>query len=487
MQLHKSQLTLNLFWLVVGIVIGIVLTSCIRPQQPSSASRNSVSPLALALAQQPVVSAMPTQIITVAATEKVTVSATYAGMPVGFTQDGYPYRGSPTAPLTLNEYSDFQCPFCERYFSQTETTLNEKYVRTGQVRVIFHDFPLEQIHPNALVAHIAARCVGEQSALLFWKMHDQLFQTQAEWSALPDAKAYFAQLAARVGADQSRYSRCITTGNKGALVEQSIGEGTKAGLGGTPSFQLMRGASGDAFPLIGAQPFERFASAIDSLAAGKMPSSDQPAPAVAPAKLPAWATAASLAPDPAHPGYDKAGDEVRGNPNATVTVIELSDFQCPFCQHHVTQTQPVLDKQFIATGKVRWVFKHFPLDIHPQALPAAVAAECAADQGKFWEMHDALFTQVNAWSIPDPTPVFTKMAEQLGLKQAPFAACLQADAAKQRVQRDHDESASLVQGTPTFIVVANGHPQVLPGALPAERFVKIIQPLVDAVVMAPGK
>ncbi|MFN8491573.1 MAG: thioredoxin domain-containing protein [Caldilineaceae bacterium] len=487
MKLHKAQLTLNLFWLVVGIVIGIVLTSCIRPQQPISASRNPVSPLATVIAQQPVAAATPTRIATVAQPEKVTTAATYAGMPVGFTQDGYPYRGSPTAPFTLNEYSDFQCPFCERYFSQTEAALNEKYVRTGQLRVIFRDFPLEQIHPNALAAHIAARCVGTQSASLFWQMHDQLFQTQAEWSALPDAKTYFAQLAARVGADRSRYNRCVATGNKGALVEQSIGEGAKAGLGGTPSFQLVRSATGDTFPLIGAQPFTRFADVIDSLAAGKTPPSDQPAPAVAPTKLPDWATAASLAPDPAHSGYDKAGDEVRGNPNAPVTVIELSDFQCPFCQHHVMQTQPVLDKQFIATGKVRWVFKHFPLDIHPQALPAAVAAECAAEQGKFWEMHDALFTRVNDWSITDPTPVFTKMAEQLGLKQAAFVACLQSDAAKQRVQRDRDESASIVQGTPTFIVVANGQIQILPGALPAERFSKIIQPLVDKVAMAPGK
>ena len=87
-----------------------------------------------------------------------------------------------------------------------------------------------------------------------------------------------------------------------------------------------------------------------------------------------------------------AGDEYRGNTDAKVTVIEFSDFQCPFCKQHVEETQPALDEEFVDSGKVMWVFKHFPLSIHPQAPAAGAAAECAADQGKFWEMHELLFS-----------------------------------------------------------------------------------------------
>ncbi len=80
------------------------------------------------------------------------------------------------------EYSDFQCPFCARYFVQTEPAINDSFVRSGQVQVIFRDFPIEGLHPNAPAAHIASLCVADQGAPLYWAMHGKLFQTQTEWS-----------------------------------------------------------------------------------------------------------------------------------------------------------------------------------------------------------------------------------------------------------------------------------------------------------------
>jgi protein-disulfide isomerase len=83
---------------------------------------------------------------------------------------------------------------------------------------------------------------------------------------------------------------------------------------------------------------------------------------------------------------------VKGNPNAKLTLIEFSDYQCPFCRRHAENTLPSLDKEYIATGKVRYVFHDFPLEaIHPQAFKAAEAAHCAGEQQKYWEMHGRLF------------------------------------------------------------------------------------------------
>jgi protein-disulfide isomerase len=123
----------------------------------------------------------------------------YQGIPVGFTADGHPFRGKPDAPLTLVKYPDYLCPFCERYFSQTLPALLVKYVRTGQVKFVVHDFPLASPHPTAPRGAMATLCVAEQGATRFWQMHDALFQAQQQWSRLPDPPPSWPRPPARWG------------------------------------------------------------------------------------------------------------------------------------------------------------------------------------------------------------------------------------------------------------------------------------------------
>jgi protein-disulfide isomerase len=143
--------------------------------------------------------------------QKVAAVETYQGTPVGFTADGHPFRGKPDAPLTLVEYTDYLCPFCERYFSQTLPALLEKYVRTGQVKFVVRDFPLVSLHPTAPRGATAALCVAEQGATRFWQMHDALLQTQQQWNRLPDPTAFLAAAARKVGADMPAYEGCCAT------------------------------------------------------------------------------------------------------------------------------------------------------------------------------------------------------------------------------------------------------------------------------------
>ncbi|MBX3014323.1 MAG: thioredoxin domain-containing protein [Caldilineaceae bacterium] len=404
---------------------------------------------------------------------------TYKGIEVGFTAEGYPYRGSPDAPITMHEYSDYQCPFCNRYFVQTEPALDESYVRSGQVRVVFHDLPLVDLHPNAPPAHAAALCIGDQGAALYWNMHARLFQTQSEWNQLPDPRAYFAELATALGVDMAQYDACIASGEKEPIVAQRVAAAIEKGFGGTPSFEFVRESTSEAFSLVGAQPYDQFATMIDTLLTGGTPQTEEQAQGSD--EIPFWATADGLKPDPAHPDMTMGGDFYRGNPDAKVVVIEFSDFQCPFCQRHNTETQPVLDEQFVDTGEVMWVFKHFPLTIHPQAPAAGVAAECAAQQGQFWEMHELLFATTQSWSIDDPNPILIDLAQQLGLDEAAFTTCLNSDEAAQRVQEDLEAGTPFVRGTPTFIVLYDGQGSIIPGALPAERFITILQEVLDSV------
>jgi protein-disulfide isomerase len=252
------------------------------------------------------------------------------------------------------------------------------------------------------------------------------------------------------------------------------------GFSGTPSFHFVREATAEAFPLVGAQPYEQFAGLIDTLVAGGTPETAQEESGNN--EIPFWATADGLKPDPDRPNQTMAGDFYRGNPDAKVVVIEFSDFQCPFCRKHTLETQPILDEQFVATDQIRWVFKHFPLTIHPQAPAAGAAAECAAEQGKFWEMHDKLFNTMQEWSVSDPTPVFADLAQQLELDVDAFTTCVTGEEAASRVQEDLEAGTPFVRGTPTFIVLYNGQGSIIPGALPAERFISILQEVLDSVV-----
>jgi protein-disulfide isomerase len=160
------------------------------------------------------------------------------------------------------------------------------------------------------------------------------------------------------------------------------------------------------------------------------------------------------------------GAPVRGAADAPVTVVEFSDFECPFCK----QTNPTL-KQLLERypGKVRLAYRDFPLDsIHPQARRAAEAARCAHDQGKFWEYHDVLFTQSPQLAPED----LRRYAEQVGLDVAKFEGCLAAGVHKAAVQRDLDEGNRLgITGTPAFFI--NG--RSLTGAQPLEAFARLIE------------
>ncbi len=406
------------------------------------------------------------------------VLETYQGMPVGFTSDGYPFRGNPDAPLTLVEYTDYLCPFCERYARETLPALLEKYVRPGQVQFVLRDLPLVGLHPMAPRGHVAARCVGEQGASRYWQMHDVLFQTQQEWNRLPDPRPFLAKVAQKAGADMTAYEQCVASGRHEALVQQSVAAGQALGFNGTPTFQFVHRPSGKTYTLVGAQPVDVFTRWIDDLLAGKEPPKTEEAQPAQKVELPFWAKPEGLAPDPKRPGFTVAGDPYKGSPDAKMVMVEFVDFQCPPCQRHELTTQPELAKRFIETGQIRWVVKQFPLGgIHNRAPAAASAAKCAGDQGKFWPMHHLLFERMEQWSNgEDPDTALTEIAASLGLDKARFAACLASRQALERVLRDlYDGQGIGVRTVPTFVLFRGETPFILVGARPTEQFASVLQ------------
>jgi protein-disulfide isomerase len=153
-------------------------------------------------------------------------------------------------------------------------------------------------------------------------------------------------------------------------------------------------------------------------------------------------------------------------------IVEFSDFQCPYCRQFHEQTLPQIVQGYIETGKVRLGFRDFPImQIHPYAGLAALAAECADDQGKFWGMHDLLFERQSEWAIPQARELFAAYARELGLDEEAFSECMTTEKHAEEIFQDLQDGVSYgVQGTPAFFI--NG--EKLEGAWPFEKFQEVI-------------
>ena len=140
----------------------------------------------------------------------------------------------------------------------------------------------------------------------------------------------------------------------------------------------------------------------------------------------------------------------RGGAEARVVLVEFSDFQCPFCGRHAKQTLPQIERDYVATGKLRYVMRNLPLEqIHPDALRAASAAECAGDQGKYWAMHAKLFGNQQALSTDD----LVRYAQEAGVEPGAFRQCVESDTHADKIRQDLNDALAVgVNSTPTFFL-----------------------------------
>jgi protein-disulfide isomerase len=360
-------------------------------------------------------------------------------LPVG---NSYIY-GNPDAPVTIVEFTDFQCPFCARG-ATTIKQVAQKY--PNDVRIVLKHFPLN-FHKEAEGASKAALAAGEQGK--FWEMHDILFENQKSWGG-QDMKAVTTGYATQLGLDVERFQRDYDNPAFAQVIKDDMAVGGKVGVRGTPHF-FVNGRR-----ISGAVPIDQFEKAVQEslaeakeLVAGGTPKNEIYKAAVAKNYKEAEA------PKPQPPAAAvvehipvRADDPVKGEKNNfLVTIVEFSDFQCPFCSR-VNPTLKQIEETF--PGKVRIVFKQNPLDFHKEAEPAARAALAAGEQGKFWEMHDLLFA--NQARLKEPE-IFTQLANQLGLNIQKFEAAFNSDKFKNYVKEDLALGAKVgARGTPNFFI-----------------------------------
>jgi protein-disulfide isomerase len=334
-----------------------------------------------------------------------------------------------------------------------------------QVRVFFRHNPLP-FHADAPLAAEAAVAAEQQGK--FWEMHDKLFANQQNIKR-PDLEKY----AQEIGLDMGKFKAALDSGSGKARIQADMALAKQVGANGTPNFYI------DGRNLVGAQPFEEFKKVIDDeiSRADKLISKGTPPGQVYAAFMKgAKASPAAAANDkPQQPQKGPgAGPEVykvavgdaptKGGKQPKVTIVEFSDFQCPFC----LRAYPTVNQVMSTYGdKVRLVYRHYPLPSHPNARPAAEASQCAAEQGQFWQYYERLFADQTKLSDAD----LKQSAAALGMDAGRFNACVDSHKYKDRVEKDILEGNEAgVSGTPAFFI--NG--RMLTGAQPFDAFKRII-------------
>ncbi len=375
--------------------------------------------------------------------------------------------GGPGVRVRVVEMADFQCPFCARV-APTIDELLEQY--GGQIEHVYLHNPLP-FHAEARPSAHAAVAAAMQGR--FWEMHRLLVAGSRSLSPeVRDAAAKELRL------DRKRYVRDRDSALTARYVDRTEALARATGMTGTPSFWI------NGVELKGAQPILSFQQVVDAEIAASIAAKARGAAWVArrtrehnpdlqdylegkrEPTIPAVAPVSDSAPAEDLTVWKLALAQdapTAGRQDGLVTLVLFSDFQCPFCQ----RLEPTLKGLLEANPELRVAFLNNPLPFHARATPAAHAALCAHEQGRFWDMHDLLFANGKALEDAD----LADYARRAGLDLARWEACQAAGRYQARIGADQGLAASVqARGTPTSFI--NG--RKLTGAQPAEAFQRVI-------------
>jgi len=450
----------RLLFLLIALTLALVLAAC--QGAPPDTENAAQAPTATTASEAPTAPAAPSDATATPESGFQEVDTALDKVifppqaPAGFAPTERPNStlGQDDATITMYEWCDYAYPNCISYHSDTLPDLQKNYVDTGKLRIVHKEFPVAGGDPS-VIAGMAALCAAQQDD--YQAMADWLYNNSSTWSQQSDVQAIkdaMKQGAAEIGLDSAAFDDCIDNEKTLEDIKQDYQDGSILKFREMPGFVvggylINQGASADELNTI-------LDALLQKEETGSLPD-----------------TVITVTPSPT-PDTDFESESVTtiGSPDAPITIVEFSDYQCPYCLRNYQQTFPQLKKDYIDTGKVRYVFKDFPLSFHEKAIPAALAAECAGEQGKYWEMHDKLFGEHDAWvSAEQPEEVFKEFAKDLGLDTDQFNECLDSQKYLDEIKADMQEGVNAgVKGTPAFFI--NG--QFLSGAQPYQVFKQMI-------------
>lgn len=355
---------------------------------------------------------------------------------------GRPSMGPENAPVTIVEFSDFHCPFCKRV-EPTIDQLMKNYA--GKIRKVWRHYPLP-FHTGADRTHMASECAHDQGK--FWEYHAKIFENQG--STKDDAS--LIRLAEELKLDKGKFQSCLASDKNKEAVEKDVTKAKASGVSGTPAF-FVNGRL-----LSGAKPYDEFKNAVEASLDPSKAAALWPAVPVQPQGPAAAPTNVVF--------NDLEGRPTEGKKDAPISLVIFSDFHCPFCKR-VEPTIDQLMKNY--AGKIKKVWRHYPLPFHQGADRTHMASECASEQGKFWQYHKKL---IEAPSSPKDDAELIQLAKDADLNKRKFESCLSSNKYQDLIKKEIAAGARYgVRGTPAVFV--NG--QLVSGAQPYENFDKIIR------------
>lgn len=245
--MKKNHIWTTTLILVMGIIIGFLIGRISIKEQitttPQASSDQTVLSVEKSATNQP-------QPPTIAAITPKTLDQVD-----GVSIDDDYVLGRTDAPLTIIEFTDYQCPFCKKYFDNVFSKIKSEYINTGKIRYVIRDFPLDE-HPQALLAANAAQCAGEQGK--YFEMHDQLFTEQNKWSYQSNALSTFKTYGTKLGLEANKFNACLDSGKYESEIAKDIADAEKYTVLSTPTIFINNSK------IVGAQSYDLFKTTIDS-------------------------------------------------------------------------------------------------------------------------------------------------------------------------------------------------------------------------------
>lgn len=344
--------------------------------------------------------------------------------------------GVEDAPITIVEFVDYGSYKTKKMFLEEFPTIKEKYIDTNLVRWVYRDFPPTGIG-SSLEAAIAAECAGQQDK--FEEMHEKLLITQPAHS-----DDFIEKYAQELVPNTNTFRDCIQSPEARQEVLDDKAYGESLGVTNIPTYFI------NGTKVVGVHTAEEFGEKIESKMLDVLIIPGRPEGSIDNYK-------------------DIEGDDARlGDKDAPVTIVEFGDYECPFCIKFFENVFPLIKENYIDTGKVKYIYRDFPLSFHTQAKRAASAAECAGEQRHYYAMHDKILGGKFAL-----TEKFLRVyAREIGLNEEDFAECLADKRYYPEIEEDIADGEALgVSGVPTFFI--NG--VRISGAKPYEEFEKLIE------------
>jgi protein-disulfide isomerase len=312
--------------------------------------------------------------------------------------DSFRSVGEADAPVLVTAFCDYQYPPCGSFGLEVVPALIEQYADTGQVRFVYRDFPLG---PETEKAAQAANCAGQQGE--YWAMNESLYANSSEWSEQEDPSSFFGSYAEEVGLDVQLFSACLDSEVTAPDVKSDRFAGEMAEI--------------DALPYIFIGDLAvRGETTVQSLG-----------------RVINWAADGRTTPEIVPLGDDW---HVRGDQStARAIAVAFVDYASPESGDHAREVLPQLVQTYVDSGQMLYVLQPWSAEGGGPSSQAAVAAECAGQQDKFWEMHEQIFAEQEAWTAAaEPGSLFMDYADGLALDADAFEACLDSDWATSRAE-----------------------------------------------------